>query len=77
MIYSESTQVQQGCFFFFPLFFCNFDDQLSLHFQGFVILCIMLGSGWDIPSEDTGLWQLPNVSSAFKSLPTISFLLEI
>ena len=34
---------------------------MSPNFQVFVILCI-----WDTPSENTGLWQLSNVPSAFK-----------
>ena len=42
----------------------NFNHQLSSNFHGFVILCTC----WDTPSEKTGLWQLPIVSSVFKSL---------
>ena len=44
-------------------FSCNFDDQLSPKFHKFIILCIC----WDAPSENTGLKQLPKVSSAFKN----------
>ena len=40
----------------------NIDDQLSSNFHRFIILCIC----WDTPSEKTGLWQLPIVSSVFK-----------
>ena len=35
--------------FFFPLFICNLDDQLSKNSQRFVIVCIC----WDTPSELT------------------------
>ena len=48
--------------FFLSLFSCNFDDQLSQNFHRFVSLCIC----WDTLSEDSGLWQLPKVSSVFK-----------
>ena len=48
---------------FNELFSCNVDDRLSPSFHIFAILCIM----WDTPSENTGLWQLPKVSIAFKS----------
>ena len=48
--------------FFLSLLSRNFDDQLSSNFHRFVILCIC----WDTPSEKTGLWQLPIVSSVFK-----------
>ena len=48
--------------FFLPLLSRNFDNQLSSNFHRFVILCIC----WDTPSENTGLWQLPIVSSVFK-----------
>ena len=51
--------VWQGCFF---LSLSYFDDQLSLNFQRFVILCIC----WDTPTVKTSLWQLPIVSSVFK-----------
>ena len=40
----------------------NFDGQLSSNFHRFVILCIC----WYTPSEKTGLWKLPIVSSVFK-----------
>ena len=48
--------------FFLSLLSHNFDDRLSSNFHKFVILCIC----WDTPSEKTGLWQLPIVSSVFK-----------
>ena len=38
----------------------NFDDRLSWNFPRFVILWC-----WDTPSEKTGLWQLPLVSTVF------------
>ena len=41
----------------------NFDDQLSKKVHS---LCIC----WDKPSENTGLWQLPKVSSATTGRPT-------
>ena len=43
-------------------FSCNFDDQFSLNFHRFVMLCICLYT----PSEKAGLWQLPKVFSIFK-----------
>ena len=49
---------------FLPLLSCNFEDQLSRNFHRFVISFIR----WDTPGENTGLWQLPNVSSAFNIL---------
>ena len=53
---------QQG---FFPaLVSCKLDDKLSPNVHRFVILSIC----WDTPSEKTGRWQLPNVSSAFKDV---------
>ena len=45
---------------FFPIFSHNFDNQLSSIFHSFG-LCLCL----DTPSEKTGHWQLPNVSSEF------------
>ena len=54
--------------FFLPLLSRNFDDQLSLNFNRFVILCILC---WDTLSEKTGLWQLPKVSSVFKLIKQI------
>ena len=48
---------------FFSLLSRNFDDQLSSNVNRFVIMHIDLC--WDTPRENTGLWQLPNVSSAF------------
>ena len=53
--------VWQWCFFLL-LLSCNLDDHLRLNFYRCDILCIC----WDTPSEKTGLWQLPIVSSAFK-----------
>ena len=44
------------------IFSRNFDDRLSSNFHRCVILCIC----WDTPSEKTGLWQIPMVSSVFK-----------
>ena len=49
------------CFFFFPLISRNFDERLSSNFHRFVILCIIC---WETPSEESGLWQLPIVSTA-------------
>ena len=54
---------------FLPLFSRNFNDQLSSNVHRFVILCIC----WDTPSENTGLWQLPKVSSAFKIIFWVFF----
>ena len=54
--------VWQG-FFFLSLLSSNFDDQFSSNFHRFVILC----TWWDTPSEKTGFWQLPIVSTVFKS----------
>ena len=42
---------------FLSIFSCDFDDQSSQNVHRLVMLCIW----WD-----TGLWQLPNMSSAFK-----------
>ena len=50
------------CFVLF-IFSRNFDDQLSSNLHRFVILCIY----WDAPSEKTGLWRLPIVSSVFNT----------
>ena len=41
----------------------NFDDQLSPDFHRLVILSLW----YDTPHENTGLWQLPNVYSAFNA----------
>ena len=60
--------MQQGCFFLW-LFSCNFDDQLS-QITDFVILCIC----WDTAGENTGLWQLPRVSSAFHTDQVFIFM---
>ena len=62
---SESTHISlcNMCVFLL-LFFCKLGDQLSPNFHRFVILC----ECWDTPSKNTGLWQLPNVSSGFKPL---------
>ena len=51
--------------FFLSLLSRNFDDQLSSNFHRFVILCLC----WYTASEKTGLWQLPIVSSVFKTTP--------
>ena len=48
-------------FFFFLCSHCIFDDQLCPNVHRFIILC----TRWDTPSENTGLWQLPNMSGAF------------
>ena len=64
---SESTQ-RCDKVFFLPLFSRNFAIQLSSNFHRFVILCIC----WDTPSEKTGLWQLPKVSSV-SNVSTIQF----
>ena len=49
--------------FFLSLLSRNFDDRLSWNFHRFVILCIC----WDTASEKTGRWQLPIVSTVFKT----------
>ncbi len=67
---SESTQFYATSVCFLSLFSCNFDDQLSPNFHRFVILCIC----WNTPSEDTGLWQLPKVYPAFKSVLSLMVL---
>ena len=54
----------------FPSFSCNFNGQLSPNIHRLVILCIC----WDIPSENTGLWQLQNVFRAFKGQSILYFL---
>ncbi len=41
------NSMQRGSFCL-SLFSCNFDDQLSINFHRFIILCIC----WDTPSED-------------------------
>ena len=67
---SENTWICARRVLFLSLFFCIFDDQLlSQNVDEFVILCIC----WDTPSENTSLWQLPKVSSAFKH---VTFILE-
>ena len=53
--------MQQG-FFSFIVLNCNFDDQLVPNFHRH-ILCLC----WDTPSGKTGLWQLPEVVSAFRT----------
>ena len=70
----ESTQICTAWVFFLSSFSCNFNGQLNPNLHKFVMLCIC----WDTPSENTGLWQLPNVSSAFKQiiLLNIFFLLN-
>ena len=59
-IWKHTTLCDNGVFL--TLISRNFDDQLSSNVHRFVILCIC----WDTPSEKTGLWQLPIVSSVFK-----------
>ena len=54
--------VWQGCFIL-SLLSRNFDDRSSSNFHRFVILCIC----WDTPTVKASLWQLPIVSTAFKS----------
>ena len=58
------NNVQQWCFS--HLSFCNFNDLLSQNGHRFVILCIWIAGIHQRISANTGLWQLPNVSSAFK-----------
>ena len=55
----ETTQLRLTSVFFPSLLSRNFDDKLSSNFHRFVILYIC----WDTPSEKTGLWQLPIMSS--------------
>ena len=73
------NSVWKGCFLL-SLLSRTFDDRLSSNFHRLVILCIC----WDTPSEKTGLWQVPIVSSVFKfrvfpshyiSSPLIPYLL--
>ena len=59
---SENTQLREIRLFFLLLLSRNFHNQLGSNFHRFEIVCIC----WDTPSEKTGLWQLPIVSSAFK-----------
>ena len=64
--------------FFLSLFSCNFDDQLSSNFSQICYWKHMLGSAsWDIPSENTGLWQFPKVtagtSHSFWVKPTVIY----
>ena len=47
--------------FFLSLFSRKLDDKLRKMFTG--LLCYAC---WDTPSENTGIWHLPTVSSAFK-----------
>ena len=49
-------------YFFFFIIISQLRRPLSSNFHRFVILCIC----WDTWSEQTGLWQLPIVSSVFK-----------
>ena len=53
--------VQQGVFSI--IIFINLNNLLSQIFTDFNF-CIL----WVTPSEDTGLWQLPNVSSAYNDI---------
>ena len=53
---------------FLSLFLCNFDDQLRQNFHRLIILCIC---------ENTGLWQIPNVSSAWREFFKGWFSLEL
>ena len=57
---TKHTKLCNKGVFFSSLLSCNFDDQLSQKFPRFLILCKCL----DTLSENTGLWQLPKVSSA-------------
>ena len=50
--------------FFLSLFSCNFDDQLSPN----ILTDLLFYACWDTPSENSGLWQLPKVSSGFNYL---------
>ena len=59
-IWKHTTSSDKGVFFL-SLLSRNSDDQSSSNFHRLVIFCIC----WDTPSETTGLWQLPNVSSVF------------
>ena len=57
-IWKHTTSCEKrACFFFFHYYLATLTT-----FYRFVILCIC----WDTPSEKTGLWQLPIVSSVFK-----------
>ena len=61
LLLSESTQIHPTQVFFLTSF-SFFDVQLSPNFHRLVILFL-----WrETSSENTGLWHLPNVSSAFK-----------
>ena len=62
---SKGTQILCNNDAFLALFSCNFDDQMSQNVHRLVSICIC----WDTLSEDTGLWQLPKVYSAFKTAP--------
>ena len=49
--------------FFLPLFTGNFRRPIESTFSQ---VCYFMRICWHTPSENTGLWQLPKVSSAFK-----------
>ena len=51
----------QGCFFFHYYIATSTINWVQI-FTGYFCLCIC----WDTPSEETSLWQLPIVSTAFK-----------
>ena len=61
---SKRTQLRVTRVFFLSLLSRNFDDRLSSNFHRFVILCIY----WDTPNVKASLWQIPIVSTAFKSV---------
>ena len=65
---SKCTQLRVTRVFFLSLVSPIFNDRLSSNFHRFVILCIC----WDTPSEKTGVWQLPIVSSVFEGRYTFS-----
>ena len=62
-IWKHTKLCNKGAFLLLSLLYRIFDDQLSSHFQTIDILCIC----WDTPKK-TGLWQLLNVSSFFRSI---------
>ena len=60
---TESTQVCAIRVFVLSLSSCIFDDYLSKNVHRFVIFLHLFGyTKW----ENTGLWQLPKVSSSFR-----------
>ena len=57
---AHNCVTRPGCFFFHCSLFHCFIVFLQLLYQ-FIIVCLY----WDTPSENTSLWQLPNLSSTF------------